>query len=243
MIDLRNELPRENWTMPKRVGNPTSITLHYNGPPVSNRTKDGELNQLKMDAGYHIKTMGADGLQYHYAVGSDGSVYYCRDVSLTLWHCANKTGNDHSIAVHIPVGGSQDATEAQWNAAVDLFDSLIHEYGMSGKDVVIAHREWKRSDGKPQSQCPGALLYNRLLAWRTADSVYEVIHGIDFAAVREGPGTKYQIAGKFYPGQQVRVDVIKTGQVVSNDRRWAHLSKNNPFRDLGFIHMSLLRKV
>jgi hypothetical protein len=57
---------------------------------------------------------------------------------------------------------------------------------------------------------------------------------IDFANVRQAPSPTAPIAGRLEPGTPVLIDSVTNG--------WAHLAVDNPFRDLGFVAMSLLRK-
>ncbi len=55
-----------------------------------------------------------------------------------------------------------------------------------------------------------------------------------FASVRQAPDLGAPEAGRLPPGTPVLIDVIADG--------WAHLAKANPFRDLGFVAVSLLRE-
>jgi hypothetical protein len=216
-----------------RHGAPTSMTLHWNGPAVKAfGDPDGEIKQiLGPDLNRHINYLGADSLQYHFCILSDGSIWQTRDLNLEAWHCGHKAGNRWSIAVHFVLGKGQVPTLAQWAAAEWLFEGLIGEFGMAGREVVKGHLEWK------ESECPGPYLMERLRAWREARPGvrrYQVIVGIDFAAVREGRSTKFPIAldgeAMLAPGAIVEIDDVSD--------TWAHLASG-----LGFVHMSLLREV
>lgn len=216
-----------------RPGVPTTITAHWNGPAVKGFGDiDAELRQIRVpDTDWHINHLGADSLQYHFCILSDGSIWQTRDLNLEAWHCGHKAGNRWSIAVHFPLGKGQVPTVAQWAAAEWLFEGIIGEFGMAGREVVKGHMEWKATE------CPGPDLMTRLRAWREARPGvrrYQVIVGIDFAAVREGRSTKFPIAldgeATLAPGAIIEIDDVT--------ERWAHLASG-----LGFVHMSLLREV
>lgn len=231
ILDLRGSLERTSWSIGRRNGPPTSITLHYNGPPVARRTRDGEIAQLKFDAGFHIGPyLNADGLQYHFAVLSDGTIAQARDLEAILWHCGHQVGNTTSIAVHLPLGGAQDATPPQWEATTRLFDALIVRFGLAGRQSVKGHQEWK------DTECPGQPLMARLRTWREQlpqPRRFQIVH--DEANVREGPGVQYRIVLVMQPGEQLDADAIVTGQAIGGNAHWAHRADG-----VGFVHMSLL---
>lgn len=181
IVDIRAQLPRAKWSI-GRSAPKTSSTLHYNGPAVKGRgDRDAERTQLTSDAYWHMGAyLEADGLQYHFAIDSFGTIYQCRDLDAILWHCANFDGNKDSWSVHLMLGGDQNATDAQWQSATNLFDALQTE-GNFGRDATFGHQEWKKYrkvNGAlieiPNSECPGPLLMNRLKAWRTAATVTDM---------------------------------------------------------------------
>lgn len=249
--DLRRDLPRRSWEI-GRNAHKTTITLHYNGPAVANRTHAAEIAQLIGDARYHMRpggvgaANGADGIQYHLAILSDGTFYQLRDLDAELWHCANAAGNSSSIAIHLPLGGTQDATAPQWQAFGVLSDALIADYRMAGRSAVRGHREWPRSDGKPQSTCPGPLLMARLIDWRqtrTSEPAclrFRVI--VDVVNIREGKGTQYPVAlhgtATLARGTVFDASEIVIGTPVAGDPRWVHRADQ-----IGFVHMSCVEQV
>lgn len=242
VVDLRRELPRAAWSIGTRYGPVRSITLHYNGPPIADRSHAGEIRQLQADARWHMGPyLNADGLQYHYAVTSGGVLLQCRDEAAVLWHCANRIGNETSLSIHLPLGGTQDATPEQWNALTVLLDALIvdHDLGGRGRAAVVGHREWPRSDGKGQSSCPGPVIMRRLAAWRNGAPAVRTFRTIVDSNVRQGPGRAFSIAwgGKLVvPAcRLVHIDEIKAGEVIAGDARWCHMISGD-----GFIHMSCL---
>ncbi len=250
MIDLTDKLPRASWSIGLRSGSPTGATLHYNGPPVAAfGNVAGEIRQLESDARYHMRpdVLSADGIQYHYAVLSDGQVARLRDDRAILWHCANASGNAHHLAIHLPLGGAQRPTDAQWRATCDLFDRLVVGYNWHSRNVILGHREWPRSDGKPQKSCPGPIVFRMLQIWRgqlheAQPSHYRVT--VDTALIREGPGQQFKVAlngaARLHRGDFFTVDSITHGTPPkgSTNPRWLHLGTG-----VGFIFEELATQV
>jgi hypothetical protein len=242
MLDLRASLPRKSWAIGTRDGPPTSVTLHYNGPPLANRFPEGELAQLVTDARWQMRPGGlgakdgGDGLQYHFVVLSDGRVAQTREVDALLWHCANAEGNRRSLSVHLPVGGDQDATAAQWEATTRLFETLIAEFGMAGRSRVYGHQEWS------DSSCPGPLLMERLRLWREQAQprpmaqFYRVRY--DDTNVRQGPGLGFPVALVTQPGHVFAADALVAGQSIGGEERWLHRADG-----IGFVHLSVVEAV
>ena len=231
----------------RRDGAVTSLTLHYNGPAVAGAGRpERELRQIvEIDVPNHQQRIGADSLMYHLVVLSDGSIYQTRAFDLIAWHCRNRVGNHHSLAIHLPVGGAQRATPRQWDATVALFDALIEDYGLEGPEIVKGHREWA------ETECPGPLLMSRLRAWRGGSApaadvaprptsgFFRVRRDVSAARVRTGPGRDFPIAldGKacMWPGDLLDADDVVAGEAIAGDPRWMHRRDG-----LGFVHASLL---
>jgi hypothetical protein len=229
----------------KREGAVSSVTLHYNGPAVAGLGDlRCELRQITdVDLPNHQERLRADGLMYHFVVFSDGSIWQTRDLDLQAWHCGVPDGNEHSIAVHLPIGGTQDATTAMWSATTRLFDALIKRYTLPGRHVVKGHQEWKAT------ACPGPLLMSRLEAWRTAElgvpfssGIFRVRDDIGVANVREGPSRTFPVAlhgqAIMWPGDFLSADAVVEGERIGDEARWAYRSDG-----LGFVHLSLLTSV
>lgn len=223
-----------------RRGAVTGATLHYNGPRVSAFGKPtAELRHVvENDTPNHQQRIGADSLQYHIVILSDGSRYLTRDLSLQAWHCGSASGNEGHLAIHLPLGGQQDATEEQWESACAVFEAIIIGYRLSGRGVILGHKEWS------PTQCPGAPLMARLEAWRNGmprdGGMFRILSSVAAANVREGPARSFPVAlaGKamLYPGDTVDADAIVVGENIGGDNRWAHLRSG-----IGFVHMSLVR--
>jgi len=243
LIDIRDKLSVREST-PKgcrapRKGAVTSGTLHYNGPPVKAFGNPlGELHQvIAIDTSNHQSRIGADSLQYHIVITSDGSRYLTRDLDYHAWHCRNADGNEHSLAIHLPLGGAQDATPVQWESTCAVFEAILIGYRLGSRSCIKGHREWAATE------CPGDPLFARLTAWRRGEErqggFYRVMDDIPAALIRTGPGRSFPVAldgkAKLYSGDTVDADAITQGEAVGGDARWAHLRTG-----LGFVSLTLL---
>jgi N-acetylmuramoyl-L-alanine amidase len=249
-LDVRDLRPQLNIipgvpSRAQRQGAVTSLTLHYNGPAVAGvGTPERELRQIvRIDVPNHQQRIGADSLMYHLVVLSDGSIHQTRDYELIAWHCRNREGNHHSLAIHLPVGGAQRPTARQWDATVALFEALIEDYDLEGPGIVKGHREWS------ETECPGPHLMERLRAWRGASSpptdtagdagFYRVRRDVSAARVRTGPGREFPVAldglARMWPGDLLEADGVVEGEPIAGDARWVHRRDG-----LGYVHASLV---
>ena len=247
--DLRPSLPRAAWSI-GRYAPKTSATLHYNGPPVKVAGNPAlEIKQLVFDATYHMRPdafgVGApgDGVQYHFAVLSDGQICQLRDPDAHLWHAANADANRSSTAIHLPVGVGQTPTAVQWDRFKQLANTLTH----GDRAKVKGHREWPKYQNQngrlvqvPNSACPGDLLMAMLKVWR--GTVRYAVAAAAGANIRQGPATTFPVAldgtAKLDQGAVIEIDGILDGVAPDGqgDTRWVHL-KNG----IGFIWLPLLR--
>lgn len=252
-VDLRAALPRAVWEI-GRQAHKRFVTLHFNGPAVAGAGDvAAERAQLVADARWQMRpgglgaASGGDGLQYHFAILSDGAICQTRDLDAVLWHCANAIGNRESVAVHIPRGEGQDATDLQWSAFGRLCDRLIADFSMAGRQVVLGHREWPKYDDQgnrvPNSVCPGPILFRRLQLWRgtlPAPRVYRVIG--DVVNTREGPGITYPVAlrgtAQLRRGATFVADSIATGGAVEGNPGWAHRADGIGFISLRWLEVA-----
>lgn len=235
-------------------------TLHYNGPALPffpNPARELDF-VVRVDVPEHQKRIGADSLQYHFVVLSNGEIWQTRDLNLVAWHCGNTTGNEQSIAIHLPLGVGQQPTGVQWRAVGALLDALRADYGF-GRDAVVGHNEWPRTNGaaRPspvyrvmpsQSECPGPLVHRLIAEYRAATDkpATETWVAIWRCPIRQAPRVTFEdggavpIAGWLNPGQEFEVDLVKTdgdAQEVRGDRRWLHLANG-----LGFVWLPNCRK-
>lgn len=180
--DLRPKLAmvKSNSRRPRRLP-VNGATIHYNGPALSFfPNPERELRfVIETDVREHQKRLGADSLQYHFVVLSDGSIWQTRDLDLIAWHCGNITGNEQSIAIHLPLGKGQEPQPEQWASVVRLLDGLRLDYGFA-RSAVVGHNEWPRGKGEArpnsiyvvlpkQSECPGPLVHCLVAAYRLID--------------------------------------------------------------------------
>lgn len=144
-----------------RRGTIQGVTFHYNGPSIGFRSDYRRVLDFiaKVDVPNHQQRIGADSLQYHFVILDDGSIWQTRDLGLIAWHCGHPWANEYTIAVHFPVGGIQDVTEAAWASGVRLAEALRADNGF-GKQMVRGHKEWGKSE------CPGTKIQPRIEAYR-----------------------------------------------------------------------------
>jgi hypothetical protein len=255
--DIRSRLWRKHSTSYRPRSAPViGATIHYNGPALPFfPNPERELRfVINVDHPYHQKHLGADGLQYHFVVLSNGEIYQTRNLSIIAWHCGNQTGNEQSIAIHLPLGQGQDARPEQWAATERLLDALGEDYGFDRSEVV-GHNEWPRSRGsaKPsetyrllpkQSACPGPLLHLRLSKYRAGEPIEPLTVPLSRwvllwdCPVRQAPrvhfedGTSVPIALWLKAGDVIDVDLVKSdgdAQEWLGDKRWLHLATGAGF--------------
>lgn len=266
VLNLVPHLPRNMLRGPGKGAWKTSITLHYNGPPVALADREDANTGHWIDhwegiARYHLKKnwgsasrpVYGNGVMYHYAFLPDGTRLNLFPEEYARWHCANEDGNATSLAIAFAVGGAQDVTDAQWEAAMAFcLDRMAHYRMQGGRNAVRGHREWPRYNetGKrvANSPCPGPVLMRRLTLWRdfiTAPTLlrYTVVPAVG-VNVREGPGTSFPIAlagkARLSAGYTLDADKIVTGERVESldSDQWAHLANG-----LGFVALPLLKQV
>jgi len=161
-VDLRSKLPgspQPNQGTTRK----TSVTFHWNGPQV----KLSDIDQLFVDARYHRqKNWGtaqqpawANGIQYEWAVGSDGTQYKLRNDGAVLWHCGHGDGNRESISVTFLIGQGQRITAAARASAKNLVDKLRAKWGF-GANRVYGHLDWS------SSECPGTAYGDFVVPYR-----------------------------------------------------------------------------
>lgn len=149
IIDVRHLLP----TGPGGAGrfeDKRGAVVHYSGGPV-NQSGD-TLTILRSYAYHHLGPyLREGGIAYHYDVGTDARVRLCRDERAVLWHCSAWPHNATHTAVHVMLGGSQRATEAQLTALDSLLAHLQARDGF-GAAELLGHQEVS------ESSCPGTLM-------------------------------------------------------------------------------------
>ena len=136
-----------------RTGPVKGVVIHYNGPALPFRPNpQAELDfVVRVDTPNHQQRIGMDSLAYHFVVLSDGAIWQSRALEYIAWHAGNFEANEHYLAIHLPLGGDQDATPEQWAAVEALIAALRADYGF-GRDRVTGHQEWSAT------ACPGRLM-------------------------------------------------------------------------------------
>lgn len=145
---------------------------------------------------------------------------------------AGTLNNDH---LGFEIVGNYDRTPWPTNLAalVEGAAALTLHWLNLPVSAVNGHRD----DPTTTKSCPGhaidlAVVRANIAARLLPTRRMRVIAGIDYAAVRQSPDIKGIEAGRLMPGEIVLIDEVQG--------RWAHISRNDPRRDLGFIHSSLL---
>lgn len=255
VIDIREQLPRADWSIGTRPAT-TSLTWHYNGPPVAPAQQSGAglIAQLIADAEWQMRpgwggtAGGADGLMYHLVVAADGTIYQTRDLDAMLWHCAHQDGNGRGLALHLPLGIGQWPTIDQLASVFRISNHLRARYQIA-LNRTLGHLEWKHA-----TACPGPNVMQHLVAYRAgvAPFIFPTIVPAELqrwrihadlgtsALVRQGPGRSFPIAGRLKPGTLVYVDVVKHGETVNGIADWVHMAQvAHEQADLGFLSASL----
>ena len=161
LVDLRGRIPGNPQPNQGTVDKKYGITIHYNGPPV----KLNDLDQLTLDARYHMRPNGfgpgatANGIQYEYAVGQDGTQYRLRNPRSFLWHAAHPNPNQWAYSITFLIGDGQRITRAARDSMAALCERLMGLDGF-GRDRIKGHQEWS------PTACPGTAQQDFVLPFR-----------------------------------------------------------------------------
>jgi|GEM_PF-2973435 len=254
VVDIRHLLPRANWQIGTRTAT-TSLTWHWNGPPVdpSRRSGAGLIKQLIADSNWQMRKGwggtkdGAPHLMYLLVIGADGTIYQTADVNEILWHCAQQDGNMRGLSLHFALGEGQEPTPLQLAAGFRVSDAARAHFGISFERVV-GHLEWRHA-----TACPGPSLMQHLAAYRAGRAPliiptipqigirrFRILPDLGVAAlVRQGPATSYAIAGRMKPGTILFIDAVKETSDPQHPR-WVHMAHvEHEQADLGFVSEGL----
>lgn len=142
------------------------IVIHYRGVVTD---VNAGLASYKADAIYHVGKNWArngetpvfgSGIMYHIGVDGQGTVYLMRDLDRVLWHCGAWPQNANTLAIQVPLGGSQRATQAQLAALDRVCDDWLAFTGADPKKEVWGHQELSPTD------CPGTLMADFVRPYR-----------------------------------------------------------------------------
>lgn len=159
-VDLRGKIPGNAQPSQGTVYKDAGVVLHWNGPKVVH----SDIDQLYIDARYHIqKNWGGgyytNGIQYEWAVGSDGTKYRLRNPGASLWHCGNSHYNARAFAVTFLFGEGQHATKAAKESMDELCGALLDIQGLS-RAYMKGHLDVSAS------ACPGTAYPDFVLPFR-----------------------------------------------------------------------------
>lgn len=236
ILDIAKELPlAPSESRTPRRGSPSSITVHYNGPPLPFvPDPKRELDFIKtVDVKNHQERLGADSLQYHFAVLSNGLVYRTREENLIAWHAGNVAANAASLAVHLPLGDKQNIFPEQKEALYRLISFLAAKYKFP-QNAVYGHCEWPRTVGLPQpsrtykvcagqSRCPGPLIHKAIVEYRERFYTYWRVRWR--SPVRPVPATTTRVLYELQPGTVILVQEVVAGEEVRGNNLWLRLSE------------------
>lgn len=157
LIDWRGD----KYLNPKWVGHTrpqskiTRIMVHHDAtwiPPIYS-----DKNRIYSEARYHYQQLGP-GLQYHFSIANDGTIYWVRPFETWLYHAGDSKFNTEAVAVCLHGNfEKQNPTKQQIRALKELLDWLCTknpQFPAAQKDVY-GHREIR------STLCPG----KNLIGW------------------------------------------------------------------------------
>lgn len=149
-VDLRGKLPERqdiHYSV-RNVNTIQGVVLHHSA------TKGQTISSM---AQFHTEVRGWPGLAYHFAIGWDGTVYQCHDLSTISYHSAGY--NQRTLGI-VLIGNYQDRqmTEEMKGSLVELTSYLHDQYDLK---YMWLHRDTK------STACPGqyAVEFARPLQW------------------------------------------------------------------------------
>ncbi|NJL57760.1 N-acetylmuramoyl-L-alanine amidase [bacterium] len=178
-----------------------------------------------------------NGIMYHYVVLPDGRIVRTREMERNMhdvrWHCGNVEGNECGIAVHIPIGGTQEPSIPQTRSMYALMSHLAVSYNIPA-DRATGHKQWS------QNTCPGEPLMHRLEAWKAAPppvffvtSIAKNITARGGAYLRNAP-SRVGMLKEVIPANTIMSCVgAVIGEEVGGEARWWLVNYRNA---IGYIH-------
>jgi N-acetylmuramoyl-L-alanine amidase len=181
----------------------------------------------------------------HYLIARDGTIYQLVQEDQMAWHAGvsfwrgRSYMNAYSIGIEMENlnNGVQPYPQAQFQAAVELVRDICarrtippdREHIVTHADIAPRRKNDPRNFNMEAFRAAVASTPN-------ADSgVYYVVP--QRVNIRQGPETRFPVAGTLERGQQVYVDEVITGEMVAGENRWAHLADGR-----GFVWLRLLRR-
>lgn len=168
--DSRHRLFRRSHDYPSRrrsLRAKKGVIVHYAGAdqPIHSNTDMQLWRSYANDTWGHAAPgrfgpgLTVDGLQYHVGISRDGEKHLFQDIELDRWHCGSWPENGEALAINLPIGGSQYATQAQLDALTEVVSDWIAG-GHGDRSMVRGHQEvdW--------TSCPGTLMESFILPFR-----------------------------------------------------------------------------
>lgn len=200
-------------------------------------------------------TNPASGVSSHYLVSPAGDIAFIVPEEDIAWHAGvsfwqgRSNLNRYSIGIELANRGGMKGIPAEPYPAVQLQTAAALIADICRRRTINPDRNHivSHADVAPgRKHDPIALDMNTLRALVAPqydhplqDVWYIVPSRVN---VRQGPSTSFPIAGQLSRGTALRIDAFVKGEKLSGSDQWAHLSVDNPCRDLGFVHSRLLRQ-
>lgn len=255
MIDVRSQLatatpnqggvqrgPYETIPLSAKRG----VVVHYRGVVTD---VNAGLASYKADATYHVGKNWArrgeapilgSGIMYHIGIDGQGTVYLLRDLNRVLWHCGAWPQNENTLAIQLPLGGNQRATEAQLTALTRVVDAWL-TFTKAPDSEVWGHQELSATD------CPGTLMTDFVKPYRNAPPVDEPLFFPETGKTLGGGFKQFWLAkgGLAIFGYPITEEMAEDGLTVQwfERARFEHRPNSNPALwdvMLGLIGVELL---
>lgn len=167
IVDLRGRFfPADsNW------GNSSKgrgCVIHYNGGPTPDRAWQQPVDWIRFIAGLHMETgrfapgWRLNGIAYTEWVVFD-TVYRLRNYGADLPHAGNLDWNRNALALHVPVGGSQQPAASTLRALFARTTDHLRAMGL-GRARCVGHQE------VGSSACPGSPLMQAIRQYRAGQN-------------------------------------------------------------------------
>lgn len=164
------------------------VVVHYRGVVTD---ASAGLASFEADATYHVGKnwtsagqvpIFGSGIMYHVGIDGEGNTYLMRDLERVLWHCGAWPQNAETLAIQLPLGGSQRATKAQLESLTRVVDAWLG-FTRAPRSEVWGHQELS------STSCPGTLMQDFVRPYREAKPSEPT--GLYF------PETGYSVSGGF----------------------------------------------
>ncbi|HEX8231071.1 MAG TPA: N-acetylmuramoyl-L-alanine amidase [Chloroflexia bacterium] len=185
----------------------------------------------------------------HDLIAKDGTIFHLCDYGTRAWHAGRAaipphTGDVNGFSIGIEIENLNDGIDpyppAQMEAAVELVQNLVNQFGIS-RQFVVTHAACALPRGRKNDPQPPAFNMQRFLddvfgGGQQSTTTFAVTG--DGLRIRLGPGTDFDIVGSLDADQVIAVDQIVDGEDVQGETKWAHLADGR-----GYVTMRFLRTI